>query len=316
MARLSFAVVDRTAVPNRRPLAEVLGVPDHGPSERGSSYYKTLLMCPREFALTNVANLTPEHPSDPLNTGLLHHLGLERYYKALQQHGVGREGRRIGAAAAISVYEALQNEPGYGTAFEETKALIDGYLDEYDRDEPWEILAIEETIGYQFQGFEYTTRLDLLVRHTQLQKVYIVEHKTARAVTPDLLDNYQMDLQVLGQIWLVERVLDLSKYGKFGGTLINIATKHSPPRFHRHEVNPSPAHLRSFEQSLQSWIRLRVHHERENWPRALGHCAGYARGYGKCQFYGLCHDFPDMHTSDWTRAEPPLGFKRKALVTV
>ena len=311
MARLSFATVDRSAVPDRRPLAEVLGIPDHGPSARGSSYYKLELACPREFALSTIAGLAPEHPSDPLSTGLLFHLSLERYYQAIQKHGVGREGRRIGAAAAISIYEALQNEPGYGSIFEETKAIIDGYLDEYDRDEPWEILAVEETLEYAIQGFEYTTRLDLLVRDTQRGGVYVVEHKSARSITPDLLDNYEMDLQVLGQIWLVERVLDLSKYGKFRGTLINIATKHSPPRFHRHEVNPSPAHLRAFEQALQSYIRLKQDYARENWPRALGHCSGYARGYGKCQFYSLCHDFPDMHTSDWTKAEPPLGYIRK-----
>ena len=318
MTQISFESADRDALTQRRRLPLVLqelGVKEPGPSPAGSTFYKSLLACPREHALSYVVGLETEHPSQPLTTGTLFHLCLERYYLALQKFGVGRPGRKVGQQRAYEVVDLLADEPGYGASAEELRALLDAYLTEYDRDEPWEILAVEETVQYALGDFRYTTRLDLLVRDLQRGGVWIVEHKSARYLSADLLDNYQMDLQVLGQIWLVNEVLDLSKYGPFKGTLINIATKQSPPRLHRHEVLPSPGHLRAFEESMRRWVRMRQYAEHESWPQALGHCAGYARGYSRCQFYDLCHGHPEMTVADWKDAQPPLGFVQKGTST-
>jgi hypothetical protein len=123
-------------------------------------------------------------------------------------------------------------------------------------------------------------------------------------------------LQILGQVWLVTKAVDLASYPRFKGAMINIATKHKVPRFYRFAVCPSDQHLAMFErtvfdlQALREWARAR------GWPMALGHCAGYARGYSRCQFYDLCHDFPQITVAERVAdkaagAEPPQGYAYK-----
>jgi len=305
---------------DRRPAADVLGVEDAGASARGSTYYKSLLMCPREHGLTHEAGLKPESPSEPLTLGWLYHHCLEVYYGAIMegQQAPGwapgnpdRESSRIGMQKAYAVIEAIEAEPGYVATGASLRRMVDGYFEQYDGQDNWRIIAVEEQLVYR-GGFAYSARLDLIIEDLDNGGLWIVEHKSARTITNDLIDNYQMDMQILGQVWLLNSCVDLSKYPRFMGVRVNIVTKHKEPRFARVDVCPSRYHLAAFEQSQGKWVQVRGVMQQLEWPQAFGHCSGFSRGYGKCQFFAVCHGHPRMGVSDWAAQEdPPEGFVRK-----
>lgn len=300
--------------PERRPAADVVGATDAGASSRGSTFYKSLLMCPREHGLAYEARFRPAATSEPLTLGWLHHHCLELYYTAIFEAGgltSNREARREGMRRAYAAIEAVEAEPGYTATAGALRRMVDGYFEQYDGQDNWKVLAVEETLQYQ-GGFEYTARLDLIIEDLDDGGLWIVEHKSARSVTADLIDNYQMDMQILGQVWLLHACVDLSQYARFMGVRVNIVTKHKEPRFARVDVCPSRYHLAAFEQSISQWVQVRTVMESLQWPQAFGHCSGFSRGYGKCQFYEVCHGHPELGIEDWKQQdEPPEGFERK-----
>lgn len=312
----------------RRPIHEVVGLHDQGPSARGSTYYKSLLDCPREHGLLYQVGLNRTQKSDALNTGWLFHHALETYYKVIYEHqqalirnarGAVRyddiffHGAESDAArAAWNAIKPVSAEPGFEDIWSETSNVVDHYFDRYAGVDRWEILAVEETLEYWGscrKAFDFTTRLDMVIKDHADHRMWVVEHKTTKYLSKDLIDFYDLDLQICGQMWTLQKTVDLSKYPKLGGVRINIGTKHKESQFVRHEVLPSPAHLAAFEDAMMRWVRTRAFQQKEGWPKALGHCSGYARGYAQCQFYELCRGFPSAKVSDiaaW--ADAPKGF--------
>jgi hypothetical protein len=320
---ISLRVPDRDKAPVRRSIYEVLGVPNAGASRRGSTYYKAMQLCPREFGLKYVAGVSGG-TRDVLTIGWLFHYLLELYYGAIWRHQLATAqqlspawlwgGANEGAAAAMAVLDRLAAEPGYREIEEIARATFVGYLDMYDRADRWRIIAVEETLEY-LRLPEYTGRLDLLVEDYDRGGFWIVEHKTATRITADLLDNYQMDGQVLGQQWLLKKVVDLRAYPPFRGVLVNISkkgTEKKPPEFTRVEVCSSDRHLQSLERTLRVRPKLLPVYAQLGWPQWLGNCSGFARGYSKCEFYNLCHDNPHRGVDYWTDpgVELPDGYSR------
>ncbi len=325
--------------PERRPVYEVLNAVDEGASRRGSTFYKTLFTCPREFGLAYVLGLRPLVPAEALTVGWLFHLALEVYYKALQDWQSTLDvpknpyapSTRIkwehywwgGASKAMqqgmAAIDPLMSEPGYRETWRILEKVTGHYFDKHWKVDRWRILAVEETLECAWgeaEEFEYSARLDILVQDFSelLKGMYIVEQKTARALTADLVANYQQDLQILGQNWLVKNVLDLKALPPLQGTFVDIVTKQENTKSDRVVANPSARHLYAFQESIESWSRLRNYMEGEGWPRSLGKCAGAARGYSKCQFYDLCHDHPDMGVEDWQKSpDAPFGYTRKEM---
>lgn len=263
--------------------------------------------CPREHALYSIARLRRTVRSEPLTVGALWHLGLEHYYRA-RMAGLGGEAEE----QAMLAIRGLADEPGYEETFPEVVRLLLAYFEAYrQEDAGWRVLAVEETLGYDEGpgGLRYSVRLDLLVERAGA--LWIVEHKTARAITADLLAGYQMDMQVLGQVWLFDRCVDVAVLNRtLAGVLVNIESKHKPPRFERVEVCPSREHLAAFEASMRSWATLEGTFQQLGWPKALGNCTGGARYFSQCDYFDLCHGFPSSGVERFAAEEPPYGFVR------
>ena len=171
---------------------------------------------------------------------------------------------------------------------------------------------VEENLEYSDDGIEYSARLDLIVEDYTRGGMWVVEHKSARSITPELLAGYQLDQQVLGQLWLLEHCVDLSAYPSLRGVLVNITTKHKTgPKLERLEVSRSRKHLAAFESSMRSWYEVAQVLEDLDWPQALGSCAGPSRYFSRCDYYDLCFGHPDVSVEQLVREEPPLGFIRK-----
>jgi hypothetical protein len=314
----------------RRSPAKVLNVLDQGASVAGSTYHKRLLACPFEFGLHQVARLAPTQKAEALDTGWLFHQALEVYYRAIWEHQRRRkqeanergdhcvidndffwgQGAVKGYASAFAALEALEGEPGYSEIYPTVRKCVEAYLDQHHQIDKWEIVAIEENIEYH-GAFEYSARLDLVVVDHKDNKLWIIEFKTARYIGKDLVDNYQMDMQILGQVWLLKTCVDTSKLPNFGGVKVCITSKQATPQCVVVDVLPSRHHLEAFERSIRQWTQMRVLLEQAGWPKSLGHCSGYARGYAKCTYYDLCHAQPLATIEDWAEAEPPMGFVRR-----
>ncbi len=264
----------------------------------------------------------PTVPGEPLTVGWLFHHCLQVYYERLYAAQMVSndaassdtflwDGSNDGMAAAYEPLDLLDSTDGWRDTSETVRRVLDGYFEEYHRRDRWKMIAIEETLFYKGH-FPYSARLDLIVEDMDRGGMWIVEHKTARAITAELLDNYQLDMQILGQVWLLNACVDISKYPDFRGVKINIATKHKTPQFTRIDVCPSREHLDAFVRAIQHWSVVRHQMAQLDWPQALGHCSGYARGYSRCQFFELCHGHPAMSVDDWATTEAPYGFEKES----
>lgn len=326
----------------RRPPHIVVGM-EGGGSPYGSTKYKRTRLCPFEQGLVQISRLRPLRNKEPLDVGWLVHAALQRYYETfIPSHKASPPPRSDTAAyqeylwgarpaaekAARDLVESFANEPGYAATYDEVSRVVASYIDHYRSTDEWRIVACEETLTYietlaepfvftdgkgneiRQSDFNYSCRLDILVERLDpgYEGLWDVEIKTARMINDDLLTGYHLDMQVLGQVWLIKKCLDLSLYPPFKGVIVNIMTKAKTPKFERVMVMPSDYHLRAFEQSTRQWAFINACFEAAGWPRALGSCAGALRGYSKCSFYDLCHSHPELGLEDWKNSEPPFGF--------
>jgi len=313
---------------SRRAPDEVLGVVS-APSPRGSTYYSRMLRCPREHALATVVHLRTVGDNEALSQGFLFHHALETYYRSLQAQQRAAFGEDFVEARvaqimggvmsmvshayseAVKSLEPFATEPGYDEMYPALLKMLQAYRDNYAED-PWWIVGIEETLIADDP--EYSARLDLVVINMAENRLYVVEHKTARAFTDDLLAGYQMNLQILGQQWLMQRCVDLTAYPPFGGIIVNLVSKHKATQVQRVPVYASAAHLAAFEHAL------RAHEVTAELQRALGYqpdftkCAGAMRGFRKCDYYTLCYTRPTLDVAALAVEDAPLGYTRRTEV--
>lgn len=331
MPRIELKAVDyeeraRTSryAPERRAPATVLGVAD-GPSPVGSTFWKGLFRCPREHALRNLVQLRASRRREALDVGWIFHVGLEAYYRTIREHQekLGKDHPKDQAyffdalpAAEAAAFEAavtpLVNESGYSDTVQSLERTLGGYFDFYRRNDRWGIVAVEETlmVDETYFGFPYSARLDLIVEDFIRGGLWLVEHKTAAWISEEILTGYQMDLQILGQVWLYRHCVNQRAYAPFRGVLVNITTKQLRPKFERVEVCPSEDHLNMFVRAVMSWDQLRDYAEQLDWPQALGNCAGPTRGYTRCDYFEVCHGSPRDGVAELVQQEPPFGFFR------
>lgn len=331
--KITLATVPSTRTDLRAP-GVVLGLDDPfgAPSAKGSTYWSRLMTCPREHALHNIAKLRSTAPASALTTGFLVHHGLEVYYRSLMEaqrpwraqaladlevKGTypispddDRAFKQAAADAAFASLAPLEGEPGYEQIADQVSRILAGYFDLALLDSHM-VLAVEENLDFKRRSLHYTARIDLLVQdYGERRGVWIVEHKTAKALNESLIEGYQLNLQILGQVWLFKKVFDSRHTPVYRGVLVQILTKTAVPKYHRVHVTPSPAHLAQFEESLKSWVAIEKTMAKRGWPANFTKCAGYARGYSRCTYYNLCHAMPDATIEELATSEPPIGFTR------
>jgi hypothetical protein len=345
LIRLNKAKPKKSWNDERRKPSVVLGIVDPGASARGNSYWKEMRGCPREHALSKIVRLKREGDQEALTQGLIFHHALEHYYRAIQawQHAMGTTAERPNIVndeylfgclpeaerAAWQSVEAVRNEPGYEDTWAMTERMLTNYFETYRRQDRWRIIAVEETLEYRDGGgiipmndnklsterakppMEYSARLDLIVEDYDRGGMWVVEHKSAKAITEDLLEGYQLDQQIVGQVFLLQRCVDLTQYPPLKGVLINITSKHVKTQFQRPEVCPSRYHVAAFEESLRAWNDIRGAFEDNGWPKALGNCSGPAHYFKKCAYFDICHGKPELSVAQLMRTEPPIGFVRE-----
>lgn len=291
---------------------------NRGASARGSTFWKSLRLCPREHALRYEVGLVPlsEKPRPALDRGKVVHAALEHYYTML---GEGRSANAVEDTLARlerlseEVFKLADNDPEFGAswrdALNEADRTIRGYFAQY-ASEPIRVLDVEVSVFRPIlRGASYSARLDLVAELDGA--VWIVEHKTTRVASGSSLQNFWLDLQILGQAWLTEG----RKRWRFGtasewvrGVLVNILVATKEPKFVRVPCVFSPDHLTAFHREMISLVEYREFCLRSQWPRNFGNCSGFSRFNTTCDYFDLCALSPLLSVEDM-RKETPLGFK-------
>ena len=123
-------------------------------------------------------------------------------------------------------------------------------------------------------------------------------------------------LSKFSEIWLFHRCVNAEAYPPFGGSIVNITSKQATPVNTRVTVCPSKMHLAEFERTVGGLVPLRRFSEQLGWRKSLGHCSGFARGYAKCDYYDLCHGYPQTSIDEWKQLalddQLPTGYKGTA----
>jgi PD-(D/E)XK nuclease superfamily len=313
---MPFIQMPSTHAKDRRQLNVITGGDARGPTEYGSTYYDTLFACPREFALRYIAGLAPQDPGDALVTGQLFHYVLQKFYETWMDQQTDSDlqrGCRDGMRAAFAVLDMMSDEPGYFEIHDVVHRMISKYFELYSMGETadqWRILGAEEELHFSGSKFRASLRADLIVFDERVRGLLLVEHKSAGTVNANLIDGYQTDLQVLGLLRLFQLCVDVSKYPPLYAAGINIVSKQKTPVVARANVLPSADSLKAYEIAMMAWYAMRSAYAKQGWPQKWGHCAGHARGYGRCQFYELCSSKPLQTVDEWKHAEVPPKYVR------
>lgn len=285
------------------PIHEVLGIPPSSGSRWGSTRWKLLRRCPREFFLVQKGVVKSNHREVALDTGTAYHYVLETYYRA-RQAGL----KHLDAAGeAWHALDPMRDVPECAEMYATLERMLVSYFEQAAHDD-WRVIAVEEEIVYEGPEFNYSARLDLLVECPRRGGMWVVEHKSASVITADLTAGYSLDLQVLGQIWLVRECVDLTQYPDFKGVIVNITSKQKTPQHQRVDVTATRAHLAQWEHSVRALAAQEALAERYGWPQALGNCTGAPRYFKPCAFFDICHGRPNLQVDKLDEHELPIGF--------
>lgn len=290
----------------RRRVEQVLGLPESGPSSRGSTYWRRFLSCPRHHFLANILGWTTLDRTDPLEYGLLWHVLLEQLYRdvyAVQHHTynypVGPDTR------VFHTLRPFYAEEGWTEGAEKIGVMLDTYLTRWYRLDvsEFEVEAVEETLGVGLEhgaGFEWTNRMDLRgIDHSGFGRVRRhVEHKTTWRLDTEVILGFRMDLQVTGQTFLMDMTYGAAADGiPYHGAIVNltsrpssVSAKSKPPDTSREAIHPTPADIAAWIESMRFHRRLLATYEKmDEWPRNYNSCV---YRYGRCPFFNLCQSRP------------------------
>jgi len=302
----------------RRRVEQVLGLPESGPSSRGSTYWRRFLACSREHFLSNILGWTPVDRTDPLEYGLLWHVLLEQLYRdiyAVQHHTYNHP-----VGPDTRVYDTLKPfyaEEGWSEGAEKIGVMLDTYLTRWYRQDvsELEVEAVEETLGFGFErglGFEWTNRMDLRgIDHSTTPAVRRHwEHKTTWRLDVEVILGFRMDLQITGQAFLMTEGFGNRSDRPYLGAVVNLTSRPSsastrarPPDTSREAIAPSPADFAAWIESMAFQARLIATYDKlDEWPRNYNSCV---RRYGRCPFFNLCQSRPQDNVSS-LRAEDAL----------
>lgn len=316
-----------------------------GPSKGGFSWHTIAdpMSCWRKAYYSHVLGLTPKTTPKALAFGTMYHACWELWY------------RTGGQRPYDEPCTAVQNA-GAPKLAAEVRRLVYTELQKYAQQEAeeWDIRAVEQNAVFWSDPQRIngkTVHIPFCCRHDHIiakrgpgapcspagpvpQGTYVVDRKSASALTYDLTKGYSMDGQFLMNALVYKRSDEPEKFGPFVGMIFSVAAKHKDPhpdksffrvetvveeetleKFHKEELIP---YATEFYRRLAS---ERIRGDINQWPKNHSQCVGR---YGCCYYFDLCdvggstvmeamfkQDPGRIFTLDklW---EPPPEAKRKA----
>lgn len=271
-----------------------------GGSGKGWSYYSTLMKCPRAFYYRNVEpdsggeGIVQDEVERPARDfGSVVHAFLKLYYDGII---ADRAGEPFGFFAS-RLYNALLEHQCNPEIVEGAWRVFNAYCDYYEPDylDP---LATEATA---LDKKNHSCRFDLIARIPVGMNtceyspgVYIVEHKTASRFSQDVLDGWDLDGEIQGQIAIWNASKRRYIYGELKGVMVNVLGKQKIPEFHRVVVSPQSFMYKKHLKVLgvmdgveKRYRRLGARRGMEAWPQYMAACIDR---WGRCDYYDRCRN--------------------------
>ena len=285
-----------------------------GPSRGGFSWstMKYPMECWRKAWYALVMGLGKPGGSKAMHVGSIVHACFEMHY-------------RTGGIQTFAPCDAVAQAGAPGIAGE-ARRLVYGSLSKYGHEEAanWDVRAIEnqgtwfmppEKVGNKRVYIPLTCRHDLIVAMRETpggpcvdpgkpvpHGSYILDWKSASALTYDLTKGYSMDPQFLMNA-LIYLNAEVDQFGPLAGVIISILVKHKnldPEKsFFRIYANADVSLVKEFylgeirPYALELYSRLVDGNKRTDrtcWPKNHSSCVGR---YGVCPYFDIC-DTPSI----------------------
>lgn len=142
-----------------------------------NSEVATWLRCQRKYYYEFDLNLQPNVQGQALSRGVLLHEILATYYQALKDGGNHSTAMNIGRGVLMQ-FMGQADQFAIETVMEVDR-LLAGYWAFYNGNPDWEIIEVEKQYDVPItDDYEFSMRLDLLVKDRKTGDLAIVDHKT------------------------------------------------------------------------------------------------------------------------------------------
>jgi len=257
-----------------------------GPSPRGWHRLQLFLECPQRYAWNYLAGLKGiNEDAPPLVKGSLVHLGLAQHYAQLREKQQGRDPKLyFDPIEAIDIM--IEAKPHWKDHGELAKRVTEAYLVKW-RNERFKIVAVEELLEAQIEGYRFTGRMDLVVEDSE-GKIWIIDHKTTGRLQAQQRKFYSVSGQILGY-----QTLGKIHFGdRFGGMRLNMIQHGGDFKFERFNVDPAPKMMERWPSAVkdaEEGIQKLLDEGRpaDKWPIAPSELVCFHR-YGPCNYIEQC----------------------------
>lgn len=261
-----------------------------GPSADGWSKAADLQRCAYRYYLRNVLNAVPHDPTNynlvapnqNLEVGGLFHAVLAVHYG--RRLPAGYPGWRVNMPSPFDFLDQVEKAGASIANVREVRRLYYSYSEYWGPELDLQPVAVEYSAGVS--GI-HTCRFDMLA--VMDGGLWNVEHKSASRPSPDVMESWWLDGEVIGQFWAWELSNLDSVFGRpLTGTKINLTFKSTPVSHTRIEIVQPREVVETFARDRQFWNSIREHYARAGyWPRSLQGCM---TRYERCGFWFHCRD--------------------------
>ena len=255
--------------------SEMLG----GPSPMGSSKWQSFKDCPYLYHLMFVRRYRQAEHQEPLEIGGLFHEALARYFQGWLD---GASLKEIRERAFEIVHRA---DPVVPDIASEVHRLLTAWMTMYhntaysflDR-----VLAVEKLVSSS-KYFQYSARLDLILE-AEDGGIEIMDHKTARQRTSNMLMSYRLEPQFLGHMHLWDESGMGKKWGELTRYSVDLIVKTQQPFLDIVQVPVNRITINKWRAEMRDhWVEFNKYRRRcLPWPRRTGYQCRFCAAFEHC----------------------------------
>lgn len=261
------------------------------------SKLQDLQNCPRKYYYNHVERIRKIEEAEEEHDkawGIAMHEALASYYK---------EGQVEKARAAFTKnYPLHLDEADLAKTPETGQACLDAYIPFWrEQDKMWDVIGTEIEDSFDLNGVAFEVHADMLIRHKQEGRVFVVDHKTSgRVPTVTYWSKFDLSDQVSAYTYWANL-----RHGDCGGFIVNNisvghrqrAYKGEPAgswfKFERNTFSRSKAQLEAWQNDVKDWsVLLDYHRASSTWPKHTGELCGW------CNYRELCLSAEDEEIKD------------------
>jgi RecB family exonuclease len=244
--------------------------------------------CPYKYYLAVERGLSPLNRSTALDIGAIVHEGLKIYHHPINQ---GKTAESRLSMALDQMNQKISEIPGshdddWDPAF--PAKLLTGYAHQYPEDD-FKVLSVEQEVSFQLgDGIFFRGTIDMLARSAS-GDLFMVEHKTARTLSANLIKHYSRSPQTMGYAYCLSEVLkEPVAYVLFNFIIKSTAKKPTVAPYDRQKALLNTEYLRQWHDwALTAGKEIQSKTGTTDWRQNRYNCHPFAGR--ECSFIPICY---------------------------